>query len=114
MVIFTLTNPFFAWLPSWNTLPVGPRLPDVESEITQVAMTTLTEETAAPLARLATYLAARREALLNYWRTTCETDATLKGVKSLSREEFNNKVSLMLNRFQRWLGGLHEDDKTAC
>ncbi|AUD03445.1 hypothetical protein [Spirosoma pollinicola] len=64
-------------------------------------MTSLSEEALAPSDQLATYLAARRDALLNNWRTACETDPALKGVKSLSREEFNNKVPFMLNMLQQ-------------
>ncbi len=63
----------------------------------------------APLAQLATYLAARREALLNDWRTDCETDPALKGVKSLSREEFNNKVPFLLHVLQQRLRGQDEE-----
>lgn len=55
------------------------------------------------LDQLATYLTARREALLTNWRTACETDASLKGVRSLSREEFTNKVTSMLDVLQQRL-----------
>jgi signal transduction histidine kinase len=61
--------------------------------------------------QLATYLAARREAILANWRTTCEADSTLKTVASLSREEFNNKVPFMLNVLQQRLRGRQEEDQ---
>ncbi|GAB4017115.1 sensor histidine kinase [Spirosoma koreense] len=57
----------------------------------------------ASLGPVAGYLTARREALLNSWRTACETDGFLKGVKSLSREEFTNKVPFLLNVLQQRL-----------
>ncbi|SFD44203.1 sensor histidine kinase [Spirosoma endophyticum] len=74
-------------------------------------MTSSLEGAEAPLAQLATYLAARRESLLANWRTACETDHTLKIVASLSREEFNNKVPFMLNVLQQQLGGQDQKDQ---
>jgi signal transduction histidine kinase len=58
-----------------------------------------------PLAVVATYLTARRDAILNKWRTRCEADPSLGGVTSLSREEFNNKVPFILNTFDQRLRG---------
>jgi signal transduction histidine kinase len=72
-------------------------------------MTSSSDSDSASLTQLATYLAARREALLANWRTVCEEDPTLKGGKSLSREEFNNKVPFMLNVIQQRLRGQPED-----
>ncbi|QIP16954.1 HAMP domain-containing histidine kinase [Spirosoma aureum] len=46
---------------------------------------------------LATYLFARREAILNGWRTRCEQDTTILATSGLSREEFNDMVPTMLN-----------------
>ncbi|WP_185731564.1 sensor histidine kinase [Larkinella rosea] len=57
----------------------------------------------SPLIVLATYLAARREAILNNWRSACQTDPEGNTVASLSREEFNNKVPFMLNVFDQRL-----------
>lgn len=71
-------------------------------------MTSLPEEAPVSLDQLATYLAARREALLNNWRTACEADAALKTGASLSREEFNNKVPFLLNVLQQRLQGQDE------
>ena len=99
----------FAWLPSWDPLPDGPRLPDVESEFTQVTMTPPSDEASAPLAQVALFLAARREALLNNWRTACEADPDLKVIASLPRDEFNNKVPFLLNVLQQRLTGQDED-----
>jgi signal transduction histidine kinase len=50
-----------------------------------------------PLAPLAAYLSVRREAILNNWRTKCESSPSLSGVASLNREEFNNRTPFMLN-----------------
>ncbi|GAB3343085.1 hypothetical protein GCM10027299_58500 [Larkinella ripae] len=58
---------------------------------------------ASPLSSLALYLAARRDALLNIWRTTCEGDPACNAVANLNREEFNNKVPVMLNEFDHQL-----------
>ncbi|GAB3903225.1 hypothetical protein GCM10028803_31290 [Larkinella knui] len=51
----------------------------------------------SPLVSLANYLAARREAILNNWRTACQNDPACNTMANLSREEFNNKVPFMLN-----------------
>ncbi|GAB3888697.1 sensor histidine kinase [Spirosoma agri] len=53
----------------------------------------------------ATYLFARREALLNSWRTICEQDTTLQSVSGLSREEFNDMVPTILNILGQRLNG---------
>ncbi|RAJ97406.1 signal transduction histidine kinase [Larkinella arboricola] len=55
------------------------------------------------LTALAAYLAARREALLNNWRTICETDTSIHTVSGMSREEFNNKAPFMLNGLEQRL-----------
>jgi signal transduction histidine kinase len=52
---------------------------------------------------LSAYLAARREAVLNTWRTACQTDPAFNTTAGLSREDFNNKVPFMLNEFERRL-----------
>lgn len=52
---------------------------------------------------LAAYLAVRREAILNNWRTACQSDPAFNTTAGLSREEFNNKVPFMLNEFERLL-----------
>ena len=46
---------------------------------------------------LADYLLARREALLNAWRTACAHDPLMHNGPALSREEFNDHVPLILN-----------------
>lgn len=56
-----------------------------------------------PLASLAAYLSARREAILNNWRTACQADPAVNTTAGLSREEFNNKVPYMLNEMERRL-----------
>jgi signal transduction histidine kinase len=72
-------------------------------------MTVIPDEASAFLSQLAIFLAARREALLNNWRTACETDLALKIVASLSQEEFNNHVPFLLNSFQQQLRGQAEE-----
>ncbi|GAA4402881.1 hypothetical protein GCM10023187_18440 [Nibrella viscosa] len=61
------------------------------------------DASSASLAGLATFLAGRRDALLNNWRTICEKDPALQNTPSLSREEFNNKVPYMLNVLEQTL-----------
>ncbi|GAA4452651.1 hypothetical protein GCM10023189_16380 [Nibrella saemangeumensis] len=63
----------------------------------------------APLASLADFLAARRDALLNNWRTVCEKDPALQHTPALSREEFNNKVPFMLNVLEQHLRRENEE-----
>ena len=53
-------------------------------------------DSSQPLADLATYLFNRRNAILDKWRTRCEQDPTLAHVATLSREEFNNLMPLLL------------------
>lgn len=50
-----------------------------------------------PAAELATYLLNRRDAILNKWRTACEQDSSLPHIASLTRDEFNNMLPLILN-----------------
>jgi signal transduction histidine kinase len=64
---------------------------------------------ALALSGLATYLAARREAILANWRTACEADAGLRTPSVLSREEFNDNVPLMLNGLEQCLRGSREN-----
>ncbi len=58
---------------------------------------------AQPVVELSTYLFARREALLHIWRTACSNDLSLTMSTSLSREEFNDHVPLMLTAFEQRL-----------
>jgi signal transduction histidine kinase len=63
------------------------------------------------MAPLAAYLFSRREAILANWRTACENDPTLSTVSTLSREEFNNLIPILLNILdQRLLGQPQEAD----
>ena len=60
---------------------------------------------------MAAYLFSRREAILSNWRTACENDPALSSVSSLSREEFNNLIPILLNILdQRLLGQPEEAD----
>ncbi|UFH57883.1 sensor histidine kinase KdpD [Spirosoma sp. KNUC1025] len=63
----------------------------------------------APLGQLASFLAARRPALLANWRTACETDPDLRSVNGLSRDEFTNQVPFMLDVLQQQLLHHHEE-----
>ncbi|MFD1141953.1 sensor histidine kinase [Larkinella insperata] len=58
---------------------------------------------------LAVYLAARREALLNNWRTVCEKDTSIYTIGNMSREEFNNKVPFMLNGLEQRMRQMPSD-----
>ncbi|GAB2524846.1 sensor histidine kinase [Spirosoma aerophilum] len=60
-------------------------------------MLTSSDFLSAPLSELATYIFARREAILANWRMACESDPSLHTPMALSREEFNDKVPVMLN-----------------
>lgn len=50
-----------------------------------------------PLSAIVSYLFAQRETILNNWRTACQADPTLSKGLSLSREEFNNLLPLILD-----------------
>jgi signal transduction histidine kinase len=60
-------------------------------------MITFPDFLTAQLPEVATYLFARREAILANWRTACESDPSMHAPMALSREEFNDKVPVMLN-----------------
>ena len=50
-----------------------------------------------PLLAIVTYLFAQRETILNNWRTACQADPIVSKGPSLSREEFNNLLPLVLD-----------------
>lgn len=54
---------------------------------------------------LVTFLFNRRETLLNNWRTACEADASLKKISTLTREEFNNLIPVILESLEQQLLG---------
>ncbi|WP_461069492.1 sensor histidine kinase [Spirosoma horti] len=54
---------------------------------------------------LVTFLFNRRETLLNNWRTACEVDASLKKISTLTREEFNNLIPIILESLEQQLLG---------
>ncbi|MBD2702466.1 HAMP domain-containing histidine kinase [Spirosoma sp. BT702] len=63
------------------------------------------------LSAITAYLFAQRETVLNSWRTACQGDATLSKGLSLSREEFNNLLPLILDILEaRLLGKAPEAD----
>jgi signal transduction histidine kinase len=60
---------------------------------------------------LTVYLFARRDAILSNWRGACEKDPDLHTVSTLSTEEFNDQVPVLLNSLlQRLRGGEEESD----
>lgn len=66
-------------------------------------MATPNSDLTQPLAELVTYLFTRREAILNQWRVVCEQDPTLGKVSTLSREEFNNLLPIVLDILEQRL-----------
>ncbi|GAB3558063.1 sensor histidine kinase [Spirosoma fluminis] len=65
-------------------------------------------DTSEPIS-LPSYLFARREAILNMWRASCQADPVLAHTASLSREEFNNEAPAMLNILGQRLRNLPEE-----
>jgi signal transduction histidine kinase len=66
---------------------------------------------AQQITHLSEYLFARRESILNQWRTRCSIDANLHTRTSFSREEFNDQMPVMLNILaQRLMGEPDESD----
>ncbi|SFD11813.1 sensor histidine kinase [Spirosoma endophyticum] len=57
------------------------------------------------LSAIVSYLFAQRETILNNWRTACQADPTLDIGLSLSREEFNNLLPLILDILEARLLG---------
>ncbi|WP_018621581.1 sensor histidine kinase [Spirosoma luteum] len=53
-----------------------------------------------PLSAITAYLFAQRETILNRWRTVCQEDATLAKGLTLSREEFNDLLPLILDMLE--------------
>ncbi|MBD2705084.1 HAMP domain-containing histidine kinase [Spirosoma sp. BT702] len=68
-------------------------------------MESLNTDSSPPLSALVFYLFAQRETILNNWRTACQEDATLSKGLSLSREEFNNLLPLILDILEARLLG---------
>ena len=60
-------------------------------------MKTPTVNSSQHLSELTNYLFSRREAILNQWRSACEQDPALGRSTTLSREEFNNLLPLVLD-----------------
>lgn len=72
-------------------------------------MNELTIPAAASTPELTVYLFARRDAILSNWRSACETDAGIHTVSTLSTEEFNDRVPLLLNILIQRLRGEDEE-----
>ena len=68
-------------------------------------MPTEPDKSGQPLLDLPTYLFARREAVLNIWRSSCEADPTIYHTANLSREEFNDQIPVVLDLFDQQLRG---------
>ncbi|WP_353718333.1 HAMP domain-containing sensor histidine kinase [Dyadobacter sp. 676] len=58
------------------------------------------------LTHITEYLFNRREAILNNWRMACENDDKLSKVSSLTRQEFNNLMPVILDILEQRLLGL--------
>ena len=73
----------------------------------------ISSDSQQPLTELVSYLFTRREAILNNWRQACEQDPALNKISSLSREEFNNLLPIILDILeQRLLNKPQEADPT--
>lgn len=76
-----------------------------------IRMEPILSDSPQPLSAIVSYLFAQRETILNSWRTVCQADSTLKKGFSLSREEFNNLLPLILDILEaRLLGKAPEAD----
>jgi signal transduction histidine kinase len=69
--------------------------------------------TASQPPTLVAYLFNRRETILNKWRTACELDPNLPQVAMLSREEFNNLMTIILEILEQQLLGKETHDEAA-
>ncbi|SDG58612.1 Signal transduction histidine kinase [Dyadobacter soli] len=58
---------------------------------------------------LTTFLAGRRQDLLNDWRAACEHDFSLKGAATLTKKQFINQVPVMLDMLGARLDGGKKD-----
>ncbi len=67
------------------------------------------QNSAQSIAELVNFLFSRREAILSNLRTACERDPALSSIRSLSREEFNNLLPIVLNNLERRLLGQPEE-----
>jgi signal transduction histidine kinase len=76
-------------------------------------MATSSEDVPDQLKELVSYLFTRREAILNGWRTACEQDPTLGKVSTLSREEFNNLLPIVLDILEQRLLNKKQEADTA-
>ncbi|WP_461147140.1 sensor histidine kinase [Spirosoma pulveris] len=72
-------------------------------------MPTLDSDNPTPLAELVSYFFTRREAILNNWRIACEQDTFLGKVSTLSRDEFNNLIPIVLGILEKRLLNKSED-----
>ncbi|MFD2934104.1 sensor histidine kinase [Spirosoma flavum] len=70
-------------------------------------------DTPQPLSTIVSYLFAQRETILNNWRTVCQEDTVLAKGFSLSREEFNNLLPLILDILEARLLGKSPEADTA-
>jgi signal transduction histidine kinase len=63
----------------------------------EIEQTETSGENFDALATLADYFFNRREGILTNWRLRCEADPNLPGLHSLSREEFNDRIPVLLD-----------------
>ncbi|QRR00081.1 sensor histidine kinase [Dyadobacter sandarakinus] len=64
----------------------------------------------AELKEVTNYLFTRREAILNNWRNACEQDKSLTKISTMSREEFNNLLPIVLDILEQRLLSQPEDE----
>ena len=76
-------------------------------------MEPVTSDLPPSLSTIVSYLFAQRETILNNWRTVCQADPTLSKGLSLSREEFNNLLPLVLDILEARLLGKKPDADPA-
>ena len=76
-------------------------------------MATPTSESPQSLADLVSYLFTRREAILGNWRNSCEQDPVLNKISTLTREEFDNLLPIVLNILEQRLLGQPEEADSA-
>ena len=77
------------------------------------SMEPVTSDSSQSLSTIVAYLFAQRETILNNWRTACQADPTLSKGLSLSREEFNNLLPLVLDILEARLLGKKPDADPA-
>ena len=66
-----------------------------------------------PLAKLATYLAQERDAILRAWREAVDRDPEVSTASTISRAQFNDHIPEVLDAFESGLRGLESGERSA-